>query len=53
MGADVAVTGKAHLEGATCVAKKILEMGRKFIAVRMDVSDYHDVKGGVPRLNRN
>jgi len=52
MGADVAVTGKAHLEGAMSVAEEIREMGRKSIAVRMDVSDYDDVKKGFAQIKQ-
>jgi len=52
MGADVAVTGKTHLEGAMSIAKEIQEMGRKSIAVRMDVSDYHDVKRGIAEVKQ-
>ena len=52
MGADVAVTGKAHLEGAISVAKEIRDMGRKSIAVRVDVSDYDDVKKGVAKIKQ-
>jgi len=52
MGADVAVTGKAHLEGATSVAKEIREMGLKSIAVSMDVSDYEDVKMGITKIKQ-
>jgi 3-oxoacyl-[acyl-carrier protein] reductase len=52
MGADVAVTGKSHLEGATAIAKEISDMGRKSIAVRIDVSDYEDVKAGIAKIKQ-
>jgi 3-oxoacyl-[acyl-carrier protein] reductase len=51
-GADVAVTGRAHLEGAMAVANEIIETGRKSIAVNMDVSDYEDVKKGIARIKQ-
>jgi len=45
-GADVAVTGRTHMEGALAVADEIKAIGRKAIAVQMDVSEYEDVKKG-------
>ncbi len=52
MGADVAVTGKAHFEGAMSVAEEIRDLGRKSVAVRMDVSDYDDVKNGFAKTKQ-
>jgi len=52
MGADVAVTGKAHLDGVTYLAKEIQETGQKSIAVRIDVSDYDDVKRGIAEVKQ-
>ena len=49
-GADVAVSGWAHMEGATSLATEIREMGRRSIAVKMDVSDYYDVKKGFAKI---
>jgi 3-oxoacyl-[acyl-carrier protein] reductase len=46
MGADVAVTGWSHMEGAMSLAKEITAMGRKSLAVKMDVADYGDVQKG-------
>jgi 3-oxoacyl-[acyl-carrier protein] reductase len=46
MGADVVVTGLHHMEGAEATAKEIAAMGRRSLAVRMDVSDYDDVRRG-------
>ncbi len=52
MGADVAVTGKTHIEGAMSVAEEIRQMGRKSLAVRMDVSDYGDVQKGFAKIKQ-
>jgi 3-oxoacyl-[acyl-carrier protein] reductase len=51
-GADVAVSGKTHMEGAMAVANEIRDMGRKSIAVQMDVSDYSDVKRGLSAVKQ-
>jgi 3-oxoacyl-[acyl-carrier protein] reductase len=45
-GADVAVSGWNHMEGAMSIAEEIKAMGRKSVAVKMDVSNYADVKKG-------
>jgi 3-oxoacyl-[acyl-carrier protein] reductase len=44
MGADVAVTGFGHLEGAQAVAEEIRTLGRKSFAVKMDGRDDADVR---------
>ena len=49
-GADVAVSGWNHFEGAQAVAEEIRGMGRKSLAVKMDVRDYPDVKRGLARV---
>lgn len=49
-GADVAVSGWAHMDGATSLAAEIGKMGRRSIAVRMDVSDYSEVKRGLAKI---
>lgn len=46
-GANVAVSGFSHMEGAMAVADEVRGMGTKSIAVKMDVSDYSDVKRGL------
>jgi len=46
MGADVAVSGWNHMEGALAVAEEIAGMGRRSVAVKMDVSSYPDVQKG-------
>jgi len=51
-GANVAVSGKTHMEGAMAVADEIRGMGRKSIAVKMDVSDYSDVKRGLSAVKQ-
>jgi len=43
MGADVAVSGFNHLEGAQAVANEIKAMGRRSFAVKMDGRNYDDV----------
>ena len=45
-GADVAVSGFNHMEGAISVAEEIKALGRKSIAVKMDVRDYANVQKG-------
>lgn len=45
-GCDVAITGHSHLEKAEAVVKEIEAMGRKGLAVRMDVSDLDQVQKG-------
>ena len=42
-GADVAVSGRTHMEGAMAVADEIRLLGRKAAAVQMDASDYDSV----------
>ena len=44
MGADVAVTGFGHLEGAEAVAGQIRALGRKSVALKMDGRDDADVR---------
>ena len=43
-GADVAVSGFRHMEGAQAVADEIKALGRKALAVKMDVRSYPDVQ---------
>jgi 3-oxoacyl-[acyl-carrier protein] reductase len=44
MGADVAVTGFGHMEGAQAVAEEIKTLGRKSFAIRMDGRNDADVR---------
>jgi len=46
-GAHVAVSGFNHMEGAIALAEEIRGMGRKSLAVQMDVSYYPDVQKGL------
>ena len=49
-GCNIAVTGHSHLEKAEAVAKEIQAMGRKAIAVKMDVADFDEVQEGVRKV---
>jgi len=49
-GADVAVSGWGHFEGAEAVAEEIKKLGRKSVAVKMDVSSYPEVRKGLARV---
>ena len=49
-GCDVALTGNRNLEKAEAVAEEIRALGRKAIAVKMDVSDAQEVNAGVSRV---
>jgi 3-oxoacyl-[acyl-carrier protein] reductase len=49
-GADVAVSGFGHIEGAEAVAGEIKKLGRKSIAVKIDVRDAADVQKGLDRV---
>ncbi|MGC1403007.1 MAG: SDR family oxidoreductase [Thermodesulfobacteriota bacterium] len=46
-GADVAVSGFNHMDGARSIAEEIKGIGRRSIAVQMDVSHYPDVQKGL------
>jgi len=49
-GCNVAVTGHSHLEKAETVVKEIQALGRKAIAVKMDVADLAEVQAGVKKV---
>jgi 3-oxoacyl-[acyl-carrier protein] reductase len=49
-GADVAVSGFSRIEGAEVVAGEIKKLGRKSIAVKMDVRDPRDVQKGLDKV---
>ena len=50
MGADVAVADlERAMEGAKSVAQEVAALGRKSLAVPMDVTDYATVQRGSPR----
>jgi 3-oxoacyl-[acyl-carrier protein] reductase len=44
MGADVAVTGFGHMDGAQAVAEEIKALGRRSVAVKMDGREDADVQ---------
>ncbi len=46
MGADVAVSGFNHMDGALAVVEEIKKTGRRSVAVQMDVRNYADVQKG-------
>ena len=49
-GCNVAVTGHAHLEKAEGVVKEVQALGRKAIAVKMDLADLDEVQQGVKKV---
>ena len=49
-GCNVAVTGHSHLEKAEAVVKEIQALGRKSIAVKMDVANLAEVQAGVKKV---
>ncbi len=49
-GADVAVHGFGHFEGAEAVAEEIKKLGRKSMAVKIDVRDAQDVQKGLDKV---
>jgi 3-oxoacyl-[acyl-carrier protein] reductase len=52
MGADVAVSGWSHIEGAQAVADEIKSMGRRAVALKMDASNYEDVQRGFATIKK-
>ena len=49
-GCNIAVTGHSHLEKAEAVVKEIQAVGRKALAVKMDVADLAQVQEGVKKI---
>ena len=49
-GCNVAVTGHSHLEKAEAVVKEIQDIGKKAIAVKMDLADLAEVQTGVKKV---
>jgi 3-oxoacyl-[acyl-carrier protein] reductase len=49
-GADVAVSGWGHFEGAEAVADEIKKLGRKSMAVKMDVRSAREVAEGLDKV---
>jgi 3-oxoacyl-[acyl-carrier protein] reductase len=51
-GCNVAVTGYTHMKKAVEVAKKIQDIGRKALAIKMDVAVWNEVEAGVKRIEK-
>jgi 3-oxoacyl-[acyl-carrier protein] reductase len=49
-GADVATCGFGHFEGAEAVSEEIKKLGRKSIAVKIDVRDAQEVQKGLDKV---
>jgi 3-oxoacyl-[acyl-carrier protein] reductase len=49
-GVNVAVTGKSNFAGALAVAEEIRALGRKSIAIKMDVDNFADVEKSVAEI---
>ncbi|HEY50756.1 MAG TPA: SDR family oxidoreductase [Dehalococcoidia bacterium] len=49
-GCQVAVGGYTHMDRAEAVAKQIQELGRKALAVKMDVAELDDVQRGITQI---
>ena len=49
-GCHIAVTGHSHLEKARAVVKEVQDIGRKAMAVKMDVADLDEVRRGVEKV---
>lgn len=49
-GHNVAVVGNSHMDKAEEVASKIRAMGRKSMAVKIDVSKFEEVQAGVKKV---
>lgn len=50
LGADVAVSGFNNIDGAQAVADEIRALGRRSLAIKMDGTDYNDVKKGISEI---
>lgn len=50
LGAHVAVSGFTNMEGAIAVAEEIRAIGRRAHAVKMDMSEYKEVKRGLSEI---
>ncbi len=51
-GFNVAVVAHTHLDKAEEVARQVREMGRKAIALTMDVANFNEVQAGVKRVEK-
>lgn len=50
MGADVAISGLNHMDGAVAVADEIAAMGRRSMALKLDATIYEDVHEGFAKI---
>ena len=50
VGCSIAITGHSHLEKAEAVVKEVQDMGRKALAVKIDVSDLDEVQEGIKKV---
>ena len=51
-GCNVAVTGYTHMEKAEEIAREVQAMGRKALAIKMDVADWNGVQAGIERVEK-
>ncbi|MBI4266962.1 MAG: 3-oxoacyl-ACP reductase FabG [Chloroflexi bacterium] len=51
-GCDVVVTGHSHLEKAEAVVKEVQALGRKALAVKMDVANLDEVQKGFDQVKK-
>ncbi|MFQ6122460.1 MAG: SDR family oxidoreductase [Dehalococcoidales bacterium] len=51
-GCNVAVLGYRHMEKAEAIAKQIRALGRKTIAVKMNVANLNEVRAGVRKIEK-
>jgi len=51
-GCNVAVVGYSHMEKAKEVTADIIAMGRKALAIRMDVADFNQVQSGIKLVEK-
>lgn len=51
-GCNIVVTGHGHMEKAEALVKEIEALGRKAVAVKMDVADFDQVQAGVKQVEK-
>ena len=51
-GCNIVITGHSHLEKAEAVAEEVHALGRKALAVKMDVSNLGEVQEGVKKVEK-
>ena len=52
VGCNIAVTGHSHLEKAEAVCEEVRALGRKAVAVKMDVANIEEVQEGVKKVEK-